>query len=63
MIKNFENQNRSILEGVFEIKKKVVNRDLKTKDLKLGTRRGPSGTPPPGDKFVLSVRGRVFDFR
>ena len=51
-IKNFVNQNRSILEGVFEIKKLFSRRDnIKEKETQIGT---PWGTtkdgPAKGDK-------------
>jgi len=36
-------------------------RDIKLKDLKLGTRRGPLETPPPGDKKTIIHYILVFD--
>ena len=43
-------------------KKKVPERDIKLKDLKLGTRRGPLETPPTGDKIYImhSISVAVF---
>ena len=50
-------QKRSILEGVFEIKKVFLGEDIRPKEIKLGPRRGPpkGWSRPPGDKFLLWV--------
>ena len=43
-LKNFVNQKRSILEGVFEIKKLFLGGTIKEKEINLGPHRGsPKG--------------------